>query len=124
MPQTTPTVRFDTLVYQHDGQDSLLKVGSSEWYSWLATVTTFAFSSDSGSFTARKERVGNARGSWYWKAYRKRDGRLYRAYLGKSEDLTLARLNTVATLLSRQNTLPGAQDTDQPGETVVSSPPV
>ncbi|MFL5658243.1 MAG: tetratricopeptide repeat protein [Ktedonobacteraceae bacterium] len=119
MAQTTLTVRFDTLVYQQDGQGALLKVGSPEWYSWLATVTTFAFSSDSGSFTARKERVGNARGGWYWKAYRKREGRLYRAYLGKSEDLTLARLNTVAILLSRQNALPDGQDAYQPGGAVV-----
>ena len=62
MAQTTLTVRFDTLVYQQDGQGALLKVGSPEWYSWLATVTTFAFSSDSGSFTARKERVGTSSG--------------------------------------------------------------
>src|SRR5207302_1541121 len=53
-----------------------------------------------GSYTARKERAGNHRGGWYWKAYRTYQGRLYRAYLGKREDLTLARLHEIALTLS------------------------
>jgi len=99
MARTTPLVRFDTLVYQENRQNRLLKVETPEWYAWLTTVSTFAFSSNSGTFTARKEQVGNLRGGWYWKAYRKRGGKLHRAYLGKSEELTLARLNEVAAIL-------------------------
>jgi LuxR family maltose regulon positive regulatory protein len=51
-----------------------------------------------GRFTAHKERRGATRE--YWKAYRHRGGRLYRAYLGKSAELTLDRLNAVAAELA------------------------
>lgn len=99
MAHTTPAIQFDTLVYSQDGQGYLLEVGTPAWYEWLNTVTTFAYQSEQGSFTARKEQAGNRRGGWYWKAYRKREGKLYRAYLGKSEELTLERLCKVAESL-------------------------
>src|SRR5574340_1719140 len=77
-------------------------VDSSDWYAWLQSATTFTFRSEEGFFTARKERAGNRRGSAYWRAYRKRDGKLHRAYLGKSEELTLERLRAIAAVLTRQ----------------------
>src|ERR1700693_2301767 len=100
MALSTPLVRFDTLLYQQNGQEYTLMVGTSEWYAWLNTVSTFAFSSEYGSFTARKEPAGNKRGGEYWKAYRTRKGKLHRAYLGKFEALTLERLNEVASVLA------------------------
>jgi class 3 adenylate cyclase len=39
-------------------------------------------------------------GHQLWKAYRKRDGTLHRAYLGKSSDLTIDRLSTIAATLA------------------------
>src|SRR5262249_7752983 len=51
-----------------------------------------------GAYTARKET--KQRGESYWYAYRKRAGKLKKTYLGKSTDLTLARLEEVADLLS------------------------
>src|SRR5713226_2093902 len=116
MALATPIVRNDTHVYQQNSQEHVLLVGTPEWYAWLATVTTFAFTSDSGSFTARKEQVGNNRGGWYWKAYRKRGGILYRSYLGKSEELTLVRLNTVAQMLALQSGIDGQQEEQQSGK--------
>src|SRR5947209_13299635 len=115
MAKTTPLVRRN-VVYQQNGQEHLLIVGSSAWYSWLATVTCFTFNSDAGTFTARKEPVGNQRGSCYWKAYRRRSGTLYRAYLGKSEELTLQRLNMAAVTLAGQNSVSDRQGSHQPGE--------
>jgi LuxR family maltose regulon positive regulatory protein len=44
----------------------------------------------------RRERAGNQRGDWYWRAYRKRDGKLHRIYVGKTGELTLERLDAVA----------------------------
>jgi len=73
-------------------------VGSPPWYAWLADATSFTFLGERGTFTAHKERRGPAKE--YWKAYRRRSGRLYRAYLGKSAELTLERLNTVAADLA------------------------
>jgi LuxR family maltose regulon positive regulatory protein len=111
MTQAIPTVQGGTLLYQHNGQDHQLTIGTAAWYSWLSTATTFAFTSAYGTFTARKERPGNQRGGWYWKAHRKRQGKLHRAYLGKSEDLTLDRLNAVAQALASPSILPEQGDT-------------
>jgi LuxR family maltose regulon positive regulatory protein len=106
MAKTTPLVRFNQVVYQQNGQEHLLTVETSAWYSWLARVTCFIFNSDVGTFTARKESVGNQRGGYYWKAYRRRSGTLYRAYLGKSEELTLQRLNMVVNDLKSEQVFP------------------
>lgn len=99
MAQTPPIIQDGILTYQRDGSPAQVVVDSSSWYAWLETVSTFAFRSKRGSFTARKERAGNRRGGLYWRAYRTRDGRLRRAYLGKSEELTLERMQAVAALL-------------------------
>ena len=103
MARTTPIVQGDVLIYQRDGAECSLAVGTPAWYAWLEIVTTFAFSSSYGTFTARREQAGNRRGGWYWKAYRKRNGKLHRAYLGKSEELTLDHLNTIAAALAGEN---------------------
>jgi len=99
MAQTPSIIQGETLVYQQDEQPAQLVVGTSGWFSWLETASTFTFRSEHGTFSARKERAGNKRGRSYWRAYRKRNGKLHRAYLGKSEELTLERLKVVAALL-------------------------
>src|SRR5690349_5556532 len=96
----TPTVQGKTLVYQQDGQEQVLTVGTAAWFAWLETASTFSFVSETGSLTARREQAGHKRGGWYWKAYRKQHGKLSSRYLGKSETLTLARLQTVAQALA------------------------
>jgi hypothetical protein len=101
MAKTTPIVRSDTLVYQQHEHEQVLVVGTPSWYAWLETASSFAFRSDAGTFTARKERAGNQRGSWYWKAYRMHHGKLSSLYLGKSETLSLERLHAVAGSLAR-----------------------
>ena len=58
--------------------------------------------SDIRTFTARKEPAGNRRGGEYWKAYRSHNGKLHRAYLGKSEALTLERLDEIAFALAQE----------------------
>jgi len=100
MTQASATVQGDLLFYQRNGQDSRLIVGSAARYEWLKTASPFTFTCDQGTFTARAERAGNRRGGWYWKAYRAQGGKLHRAYLGKPEDMTLARLTAVAQALA------------------------
>ncbi len=102
MAHITPFVRDTLLHYQDRGQTHALLVESPEWYHWLETASIFAFESSKGSFTARKERSGNKRGGWYWKAYRKRGRKLYRAYLGQSAALTLSHLHAIAAQLTAQ----------------------
>ncbi len=96
----TPTVQGKTLVYRQDGQEQVLTVDTAAWFAWLETASTFSFVSEEGRFTARREQAGHKRGGWYWKAYRKQHGKLSSRYLGKSETLTLARLQTVAQALA------------------------
>jgi predicted ATPase len=100
MARLTPTVQGETLTWYVDTHEHQLSVGTPAWQSWLQEASLFAFVAESGSFTARKEM--KAHGATYWKAYRKRRGRLYHAYLGKSEHLTLERLHAVAVLLARR----------------------
>ena len=65
---------------------------------WLEQNTSFAFHSRLGThYTVRKQRV--QRGSSYWYAYRRQHGRIVKRYLGKTEDLTYARLEEIARLL-------------------------
>src|ERR1700738_4747083 len=102
MARSTPTIHNSTLHTYEEEQEISIVVGSEQWFEWLRkeTSTIFSFHALDGSYTARKERAGNRRGGWYWKAYRKDQGRLYRAYLGKPEDLTMAQLTEIAQELS------------------------
>lgn len=102
MARATPTIRDTTLLVYEEGQVVSLVVGSEQWFEWLGkdTSTIFSVHTLNGTYTARKEHAGNHRGGWYWKAYRTYQGRHYRAYLGKREDLTLARLHEIALILS------------------------
>ena len=100
MARLTPTVQGETLTWYVDTHEQQLAVGTPAWYSWLQEASLFAFVGESGSFTARKET--KPQGAPYWRAYRKRGGRLYHTYLGKSEQLTLERLNASAVRLARR----------------------
>ncbi len=111
MAKMTPIVQGDTLAYQQQGHDQVLVVDTPDWYAWLATASTFAFTSDISSFTVRKERAGNKRGGWYWKAYRTQHGKLSSIYLGKSEALTLERLNEAARTLAHVSGIAAASGT-------------
>ena len=95
-----PKIQGDTLTYQQGDDEQTLIVGTTAWYTWLETASTFSFDSDAGTFTARHEQAGNKRGGRYWRAYRKQQGKLSTFYLGKSASLTLERLYTVAQALA------------------------
>ena len=98
-----PVVRGDCLYLSNEekNQSASVVVGTDAWFDWLANapVQSFAFRGQRGTFTARRE---HKRHGWYWYAYRKRGGRLYKAYLGRNEDVTLERLNTVAESLNAE----------------------
>src|SRR5215469_16261883 len=102
MRETPPLILGEVLTYQQDDSPVEVIVGSTHWYAWLETASTFTFRSGQTTFTARKEQAGNRRGEPYWRAYLKRGGKLHRAYLGQSEGLTLVRLQSVADALARR----------------------
>ena len=66
------------------------------WFDWLAQHSTFYLDSPDGSFTARRERRANA---VFWYAFRRYHKRLYKAYLGRSANLTTTHLLEVAQQL-------------------------
>jgi predicted ATPase/DNA-binding CsgD family transcriptional regulator len=111
MAQVSPIIQDGILTDLQDGSPVRIVVDSCDWYSWLQTASTFTFRGEEGLFTAHKERAGNRRGSLYWRAYCTRQGKLHRAYLGQSEELTLERLKSVAGALASKGAGDGSLDT-------------
>src|SRR5829696_6105624 len=99
MPRRTPYVADGMLHVPELSGRPEIEVGSASWAAWLTDPATrsFSFQGSSCRYTARKEH--RSRGSEYWVAYRKRGGKLHKAYLGKAQDVTLARLTDVAAAL-------------------------
>jgi LuxR family maltose regulon positive regulatory protein len=105
MARATPHINDGVLIYQDAMHEHTIAVGSPVWWQWLAAegTTTFRFEHRLCNFTARRERK---RDGWYWYAYRTRGGALQKAYLGKSTDLTLDRLQEVAAVLAQRSAAP------------------
>ena len=118
--QSIPWIIDDHLLPPEGASQSFqaIQVGSDTWYTWLNEPATrsFAFHSPQGALTARREQ---RHGTWYWYAYRTQDGRLHKAYLGKSEELTLVRLHETAALLSAER----ATSSQPPGTLRPLQPP-
>lgn len=91
-----------------------MRVGTPQWFSWLDTISSFAYEDDCGTFTARKEPSKTSKG--YWKAYRKRHNKLYQFYLGKSEDLTAERLQEAAETLANRSQAAVALPEEETGD--------
>lgn len=113
MPATRvslPVVEDDRLILPQStaNQPASIVVGSHAWYAWLhdQQPRSFAFQSAHGTFTARYERQRNA---WYWYAYRRHQGKLHKAYLGRATELSLERLCEVAANLAQRAATPSAQ---------------
>ena len=84
------------------GIGNIIEVGSSAWFAWLSSATSFRFESGfagEDSFTARKHERDSGN---FWYAYRKVEGKLRNTYLGKSESLTLEKMLNAAVKLSQQ----------------------
>ncbi|HET8846768.1 MAG TPA: hypothetical protein VFN35_35225, partial [Ktedonobacteraceae bacterium] len=65
------------------------------WKEWLSSISSFAFSSRSGvHYTVRKESIQQHGAYWY--GYRSLARRTYKRYLGRTEHLSLARLEEIA----------------------------
>lgn len=76
-----------------------IPVGSGLWYEWLSQAKTFSFKSQNGCFVAQRE---TRRDKTYWYAYRRRAGKLFKVYLGKTDELTLERLQRTSLSLTGQ----------------------
>jgi hypothetical protein len=80
------------------------EVGTHEWWEWVNSdkAESFRFECDHGvkGYRARKEGI-KARSGSFWYAYKRIDGKLRKRYLGKSDELSLGRLESVAYDLAK-----------------------
>src|SRR5258708_6430265 len=79
-----------------------IQVGSQEWFAWVTRNTGFVVDGPACRYSARRE---VRRGHTYWYAYRRCEGKLAKAYLGKSDELTAERLDEVSAQLGGENLL-------------------
>lgn len=96
---TKPVVQNGRLQLPSKGKrtSEVIPVGSADWLAWLQGHKRFVFVGENGRFTARKEM---RRGQPYWYAYRRREGKLNKVYLGRAVDLTIACLQEADTKLA------------------------
>jgi LuxR family maltose regulon positive regulatory protein len=93
-------------LFQSENEVDPILVGTHAWYDWLEQQSSFTFVDHSFTFSAHKS-VLRTRGS-YWKAYRRRQGKLYRIHLGHSHTLTLERLQAAVQAFAEEH-IPGEQ---------------
>src|SRR5205807_4183617 len=104
-------------VYESQGHEALEIVPESPtWLVTIGQVSSFAFHGKHGSYTARKER--KQRGGEYWCAYARVGGKLTKRYVGRSCDLTPARLEKVAQELWHARQQEEARATARPSPTM------
>jgi LuxR family maltose regulon positive regulatory protein len=73
---------------------------SASWSAWLDMIETFHFCSPTcDTLTLRKEK--KQRGSAYWYAYKRVDGKVQKKYLGDKSKLDLDMLETLAYQFAR-----------------------
>ncbi len=70
---------------------------------WLDEHTAFAFEGQAGRLSVLKE--ARSRGTGYWYAYRTRNRHTHKRYLGRTVQVTLARLEKVAKVLNSEPSL-------------------
>ncbi len=121
-----PLVSNDYLLLQDrpGEQQAPVIVGSDAWYIWLTSESarSFTFRSQFGTFTARREQKRNG---WYWYIYRKQQGKLHKAYLGRAKELSFERLNAVtATLVSQFDTSVSEASSDEGKSSPLPTPSV
>lgn len=96
------------------------EVNSQEWWAWVNSdeAESFRFECDFGvkGYRARKEEI-KARSGSFWYAYKRVEGKLRKRYLGKSNELSLERLESVAYDLAKQ-TEPNQTKIELPNKSV------
>jgi LuxR family maltose regulon positive regulatory protein len=88
-----------------------ISLDSPQWNNWLTNHKQFKFKGTAGHFSARRE---TRHGSHYWYAYRRRSGTLNKVYLGKSEEITPARLEKAAANLAGKTVLTQLTSSTEP----------
>ncbi|MEG4109885.1 hypothetical protein [Microcoleus sp. S13_C5] len=87
----------------------VFELDSPKGATWLESIGSFRFEpvSDNKPYTVRKEA---GKGGDYWYGYRKQNGKLHKKYIGKSSELSTAKLEEISEAL---NTPPQSRVTDK-----------
>ena len=112
-PAATLTWSPERHAYKLQTADHVLlwiESGTEEsWFAWLTAHPSFSFQGQCGQLNMYKEQ--RARGAGYWYAYHTNTAQTQKRYLGRSEAVTLTRLEEVAQTLQEQSPVssPAAQ---------------
>jgi hypothetical protein len=88
------------IISPHHGQ-LFLKPESREWFAWLETLSSFRFVGEQGRLSTNRK---SGRSSWM--AYRRIHGHCSSFSLGPTEQITLARLEHMASILQSAGSSP------------------
>ncbi|QBD78045.1 hypothetical protein EPA93_19415 [Ktedonosporobacter rubrisoli] len=83
--------------------EPLLIQNEELWLAWLADHSSFAFEGKNGHLSVLREGREKS-GKSYWYAYRRQGNRVEKRYVGRSAELSVARLEQVAASLAQQGT--------------------
>jgi LuxR family transcriptional regulator, maltose regulon positive regulatory protein len=105
-----PVVRSGRLMAtgNQSGAAKVIPLDSPRWRAWLNASTSFIFEGAAGHFSAQREK---RRGTDYWYGYRRRGGKLFKVYLGKSDELSQKRLEQASAQLAGQSPVVPYADT-------------
>lgn len=87
------------LYEQNNGDHPLVQGGDQQWVMWLAAHTSFSFQGQHGHLNLLKE-ARKSGGEGYWYAYQRQGKRTTKKYVGRSAELTMARLEEIASMLT------------------------
>ncbi len=106
----SPTVQMNHLFSDGDTNgEAFCAVGSPEWFIWLDSATKFRYYTmqtihvaydyhrSMRPISVRKEK---RRHGFFWCAYLRIHGHLNKRYVGRSQDLTLEKLDEIAAILN------------------------
>ncbi len=109
--RSTPEVRSNKLYPDGAGHSTAIaEVGSPEWFAWLEEATRFRYHStrqipvaqgyrrSMRPISVRKEKRRNG---FFWCAYVRTNGQLYKRYVGRSKIVTADKLDEIATILNQ-----------------------
>lgn len=95
--------RCYSLYEQANRETPLLQGGGDAWFAWLDSHTRFSFQGQAGQLNLLKE-ARQRGGEGYWYAYHRQGKSMRKKYMGRSSELTIARLETIARTLSTPQT--------------------
>ncbi|WP_376796999.1 LuxR C-terminal-related transcriptional regulator [Thermogemmatispora sp.] len=94
-------ILVETRLYPAEGTEPVA-IESPEWLAWLREHAAFTYQEGNQRFTIRREQ---RRGGHYWYAYKRTQGRLFKCYLGRDQDLTRQRLREATHYLLQRSSV-------------------